>query len=101
MVRATGWLSDEKSLIGPTSAPLSCVVRRIRGNSVKRINGTASSAPTQKDPSASKAPRNERRFSETGPELSGFVIITALLALGDSQSRFIFLPSRECRQPAI
>src|ERR1700721_4233848 len=75
MVRATGSLSDEKSVTGPTSAPLSCVVRRIKGNSVKRISGTASSAPTQKDPKASKAPRNDRRFSEAGPELSAVVII--------------------------
>src|SRR5579862_755345 len=64
MVRSTGALSAEKSLTGPTGDSLSSVVRRNSGNNAKRISGAESRAATKAVPSASRAPRNERRVSE-------------------------------------
>src|ERR1700676_405987 len=68
MVRITGSLKDENSVNAPTGDSLTSVVRRRRGNSAKRINGTESRAPTKNPPTESNAPRKERLLSGDNPE---------------------------------
>src|ERR1035437_514850 len=60
MVRITGSVRSVNSLSSPTGELLSSVVRRINGNSAKRMSGTESNAPTKNEPSPSNTPRNER-----------------------------------------
>src|SRR6202171_3755442 len=68
MVRITGSVKDENSVNAPTGDSLTSVVRRRRGNSAKRINGTESRAPTKNPPTESNAPRKERLLSRDDPE---------------------------------
>src|ERR1700686_916348 len=68
MVRITGPVKDENSVNAPTGDSLTSVVRRRRGNSAKRINGTESRAPTKNPPTESNAPRKERLLAGDDPE---------------------------------
>src|SRR5258708_12925868 len=71
MVRNTGSVMEEHSLRSPTGELLSSVVRRSNGNSAKRKSGTASSAPTNTDPTPSSTTRNDRRSSSEVPATPG------------------------------
>src|SRR5713226_327870 len=75
MVRITGSVKAENSLSAPSGELLSSVVRRSSGNSAKRMSGTESRAPTQTEPTPSKAPRKERLVSRGDPDAERFRIV--------------------------
>ena len=66
MLKMAGSLKELNSLSDPTGEFLVSVVGRISGKRAKRINGTESRALTNTEPTASKAPRKERRFCREG-----------------------------------
>src|SRR6266566_5376848 len=61
MVRKTGSVREENSLMSPTGESFNSVVRRINGKRAKRMSGTASRAPTKTEPTPNRTARNERR----------------------------------------
>src|ERR1700676_1405181 len=77
MVRMAGSLNELNSLTDPTGDFLVSVVWRISGKSAKRIKGTESSAPTNTEPTASRAPRKERRFWREGSALADFFVTSS------------------------
>src|ERR1700681_2532242 len=75
MVRMAGSLNELNSLSDPTGDFLVSVVWRISGKSAKRIKGTESRAPTNTEPTASSAPRKERRFCGDGSAVMEFGVM--------------------------
>src|SRR5258708_28990046 len=61
MVRKTGSVREENSLMSPTGESFNSVVRRSNGKRAKRMSGTASRAPTKTEPTPNRTARNERR----------------------------------------
>src|ERR1700681_4369487 len=70
-----GSVNELNSLKGPTGEFLRSVVRRMSGKIAKRIKGTESRAPTNTEPSASSAPRKERRFCGDGSAVMEFGVM--------------------------
>src|ERR1700683_1789977 len=92
MVRTSGSLKVEKSLRGPTGEASSSVVRRKRGKSANRINGTESRPPTQTEPKASKAPRKERLSPEGSSGVENFFLHISTESSCLSLMKFSWLP---------
>src|ERR1700676_1184588 len=69
-----GSVNDVNSLSEPTGDFLVSVVCRMSGKSAKRTKGTESSAPTNAEPTASNAPRKDRRFWRSGSAVVDFKV---------------------------
>jgi hypothetical protein len=69
-----GSVTDVNSLSDPTGDLFVSVVCRIRGKSANRTKGTESSAPTNAEPTASNAPRKDRRFCREGSAVVDFKV---------------------------
>jgi hypothetical protein len=78
MVRLAGSGNDVNSLSDPTGDLLRSVVRRMSGKSPKRTKGTESSAPTNTAPTASSAPRKDRRFCSDGSAVADLSVAWTL-----------------------
>src|ERR1700692_768955 len=77
MVRSTGSVRDENSLIAPTDELFSSVVRRSSGKRAKRMSGTESRPPTKTEPTPINAARKERLFSSDDPGAAGPSVIAS------------------------
>src|ERR1700730_14203158 len=74
MVRRAGSVNEVNSLSDPTGEFLRSVVRRMSGKIAKRIKGMESRAPTNTEPSASSAPRKDRRSSTDDCQAERFLV---------------------------